>query len=161
MKILIVDDNDKNLAAAKKASEHFPEYKFIFTENAAEALSLIGNGEVDAVITDFFFPRAQPVDQKSYRAYIAEFKRNVNYAICQIPRDLQPWAYDQNIDNNLDILKNSGQAAYGGVIALACLDHLPFVIITDMHRHRLDWGYRPPGNYRSHQRSRRDLCRGS
>lgn len=54
MRILIVDDTKENLEAAKQASVNFPEHEFLFTNSAEEASVKIA--EIDAIITDLFFP---------------------------------------------------------------------------------------------------------
>lgn len=54
MKILVADDSPENLVAARKAAENFPEIKFVFASSARGAVTLLG--EVDAVVTDLFFP---------------------------------------------------------------------------------------------------------
>ncbi|MFZ5932575.1 MAG: hypothetical protein ACOYT7_00600 [Patescibacteria group bacterium] len=54
MRILIVEDSTENLEAAKQAAVEFPEHEFSFTSSAKEAI--VKMAEVDAVITDLFFP---------------------------------------------------------------------------------------------------------
>jgi CheY-like chemotaxis protein len=54
LKVLVVDDNQANIEAAKLASKNFPQHEFLFATSANEAFKQIGN--FDAVITDLFFP---------------------------------------------------------------------------------------------------------
>lgn len=54
MKILVVEDNEKNMAAAKAVAGEFSEHEFRFTNSAKEASEILDG--FDAVITDLFFP---------------------------------------------------------------------------------------------------------
>lgn len=53
MKILIVDDEKKNLEAARKAAEDYSEHEFKFTHSAQEAKECLQLCE--GIITDLFF----------------------------------------------------------------------------------------------------------
>jgi len=54
MRILITDDTNENLEAARQAAKGFPEHEFVFSNSAKETVALLNT--VDAVITDLFFP---------------------------------------------------------------------------------------------------------
>ncbi len=78
MKIIIIDDSAKNLEAAKKAAEQFPEHEFEFADRASEALGTIAS--FDGVITDLFFPDENHGEGTAlgdaYGEYLAKLKKD-------------------------------------------------------------------------------------
>lgn len=56
MKILVVEDNEKNVIAAKEAAAQFSNHEFQFVANAEDALTNLD--WADGVITDCFLPKA-------------------------------------------------------------------------------------------------------
>lgn len=141
MIVLIADDNKANINVAKKAARKYPDHKFVFTTSAANAMKKIKNAEVDAVITDLFFPRKQLKNSEIYEQYINEYNAGVEDVIREIPDGMGRDSYSERVGHNRFILTESSFAAYGGAIALACIeDDFSFVIISEIHRHRLDYG---------------------
>lgn len=70
MTILIADDAQVNLNAAKQAASQFPEHTFLFTSSAEEAIGLIES--VDCVISDLFFEGEIGTSiAKPYAEYVA------------------------------------------------------------------------------------------
>jgi len=54
MRIIIADDTNANLEAAKQGLKEMNEHEFFFTSSAVEALEKLP--EYDAIVTDLFFP---------------------------------------------------------------------------------------------------------
>lgn len=70
MKIIIVDDTQENLDAARIASSKFPDHQFLLVGNASEAAAELAN--VDGIITDLFFPQEEGYRSDShYMAYMS------------------------------------------------------------------------------------------
>lgn len=77
MNILIVDDTAENLEAAKQAAANFTEHKFRFMNSAKEAAAAIS--EVDAIITDLFFPDEGHEDDGVLAALYLDYRCGVSY----------------------------------------------------------------------------------
>jgi len=160
MKILITDDKSAHLDAARVAAEAFPEHEFLYASTGAEALALAE--QVDAVITDFFYPLEEGVIDGSFASYLAEISRQ-NPVFAEISKaakeDLEvylerfeEWVahlhggdldwryysceYGDLFEGTPEFLgENRG---YGALVAMRAEERgIPYVIVTDMHRHAL------------------------
>lgn len=180
MKILIVDDSDKNLAAAQEAAKKFEkELEFEFTTSAGEALAKLER--VDAIITDLFFPPEQneellrayeeyirkTAESPMFRKVVAEYYHydyqeakdtlQVNLAVMRegtirAAVERASWLW-KDIKEYQEVLNNlpPAQFAYGGVLMLKAKRlRKKHVLVTDLHRHF--WG-NFWGNCRNHVRS--------
>jgi len=68
-RILVVDDEAKNLAVAKSAYDILKKYGYStqVTQSADEALRIIGRGGCDIVVSDLMFPSTEPETITKYR----------------------------------------------------------------------------------------------
>ncbi|HWQ59559.1 MAG TPA: hypothetical protein VN420_00210 [Candidatus Fimivivens sp.] len=96
MKVIIIDDSAKNLEAAKKAAEQFPEHEFIFKNNASEAIAALASA--DAVITDLFFPDENHGEGTTlgdaYDEYRAKLKKDEG-AYLKVLQDYYDWDFER------------------------------------------------------------------
>ena len=104
MKILVVDDTQANIEAAKIASKEFSQHEFVFMTSANEAFEQIEY--FDAVITDLFFPE-KPGDSMStiYKEMQEEYSEdNLNYD--KLIRESRHLFSNEKLQKNIDIVKN-------------------------------------------------------
>lgn len=97
-KIIIVDDTNENLEAAKQAALQFPEHEFMFTTSANEAFKMLPSA--DAIVTDLFFKEIATGELASeYESYIEQV----------VPEKLLPYEmiadYSKRMDASLEVLK--------------------------------------------------------
>ncbi|MFH0891303.1 MAG: hypothetical protein V1867_00820 [Candidatus Falkowbacteria bacterium] len=144
--IIIVDDSVENLRFAHKESlDFFVERGFdvFLTDNAQEALNLIeGDSEkkVIGVVTDLLFPRGQHFS--AYDSFLRKVEECAEKVFCQMIKSKPNSAgggYIARLKKQFELLcYGADSLPYGGGIALACIDrYIPFVIVTDTHRHVL------------------------
>ncbi len=92
MHILIFDDTQANIAAAKEAGKVHPEHEFVFCTTATEALAKLEEGKIDGLISDFFAPIEQGKVEELWQEYLRplglyyRFYNHVNTA-----EDLKEW----------------------------------------------------------------------
>lgn len=108
-KILITDDAIQNLEAAKQASKQFPNFDFVFTQSANEALVLLPS--VDAVISDLFFKEEPINDLKlEYDKYVSQVKSNFLTVKSLYESHIQNQNFtEENLYKNLVILETGTQ----------------------------------------------------
>jgi len=144
MKILIVDDSVGNLEAAKLAAKDFTDHEFVFLNFAKEAMCHLV--EVDAIITDLFFPNEIHNDEGELSAYYTLF--------CSKLRDSSAfddivWIYykgnrmraEQKLQRNIAFLESgaNSQFPYGGSIMLRAKElGKRYCLVSDIHRHVMD-----------------------
>ena len=95
MRVIVIDDNAKNLEAARTAASEFQgQHEFIFETSAAKALDALE--QADAVVTDLFFP---PEDDARLAAAYEEYVERVEISgvICEV-RDQYYDGSDRKID---------------------------------------------------------------
>ncbi len=160
MKILVVDDNPKNLDAAREASKEFPAHEFQFVSLASVALKMLP--EVDGVITDFFLePEDDEELNKMYAEYI-EKANTINLSDCNSEKKHNETAIhvlkngnivsklsEEELTRRDEWMKGEGgcyleryesRCGYGGVIMLRQLGRFKrCVLVSQLHSHA-SWG---------------------
>ncbi|MDO8569229.1 MAG: response regulator [bacterium] len=141
MKILIVDDTQANLEAAKKAAEEFKENEFVFVSTASEALRLMKG--FDGLITDLFLPAEEDKDLNlAYFSYLRKVATSDNahkFTAMAMGASNAGRALGETIEvmrSGISERSKTPQFPYGGVLMLKAksLD-LKHVLISDVHRH--------------------------
>ncbi|NTW30216.1 MAG: response regulator [Candidatus Moranbacteria bacterium] len=96
MKVIIIDDSAKNLEAAKKVAEQFPEHEFVCMNNASDAIAALDSA--DAVITDLFFPGENHGEGTAlgdaYGEYRAKLKKDEG-AYLKVLQDYYDWDFER------------------------------------------------------------------
>ena len=137
MKILIVDDAQKNLKAAKLAANGFPEIEFEFLSSASQALKKIEGA--DRIITDLFFPPEEDEElTKEYSFFVDRISKSpkleeVVEKYYSLRTDLD---MEKSFQNTLKLMREGTQFLYGGVLMLrAKAQGKHHVLITNLHKH--------------------------
>jgi hypothetical protein len=104
MRILVVDDTQANIEAAKVAAENFPQHEFVFMTSANEAFKQIE--KFDGVITDLFFPE-KPCEEmmETYEEMQTNYSTE-SYAYEQVVGDASHLFPPEKLEKNISIVKN-------------------------------------------------------
>lgn len=102
MKLLIVDDDQKNIEAAMQAAKRFPEHEFKFLTSPSQALREMG--DADYIITDLFFPPNKEeelaCEYRLYRSKVAD-----SPAFDEVVREYYQGDWDRATTKLLDTLE--------------------------------------------------------
>lgn len=163
MKILIVDDDQKNLEAAKEAAKSWAhEFEFINSAKKAEKIM----ASYDALITDFFFPVEKnfglsysipsidsPITQKVIGEYYSFHREEAELAYESVSDFLKTGSLESTItrllhlphlaniseiekESYLRAAKHPPQFPYGGALMLRARQlKKAMCLVSDIHRH--------------------------
>ncbi|HRZ95018.1 MAG TPA: hypothetical protein P5262_00395 [Candidatus Moranbacteria bacterium] len=79
MKIMIIDDTNANLEAARTASANFSEHEFSFFSSAKEAADKLE--DFDAIISDLFFPNENHHDGSNLDDLYAIYRSEMDHPV--------------------------------------------------------------------------------
>lgn len=103
LRILVVDDTQENINAAKIASKNFPQHEFVFITSAEKAFGQIE--DFDAVVTDLFFKEDPNGELKiAYDAYTSEVDDSKR--INELRARAGSYVDIRGLEETVDLLKN-------------------------------------------------------
>lgn len=156
MKILIAEDTEKNLAAAKEATKNFGEkFEFTFEPSAEKAFDLIP--EHDIVISDLFFETKKAMTGSKLAKAYSDYTAMISQASPVYEQVLSEY-YGGDVSRaeqqlqDVSMLINQGlirdvksgsyvqpkqlETPYGGAIVLEAYSAgKPVCLVTNVHRH--------------------------
>lgn len=114
LRILVVDDTQANIEAAKVASNEFPQHEFVFMTSANESFKQIE--KFDAVVTDLFFPE-KPCEEmmetyEKMQAVYSEENRSVKY-LAEIEKFLfKDISLRERLEKNLSYVRDGSKHGF-------------------------------------------------
>ncbi len=111
MRILVIDDTQANIEAAKIAAENFPQHEFVFMTSANEAFKQIE--KFDAVITDLFFPE-KPCEEmlEAYEKMQFDYS-DENCYYKQMAKNSSSMFTPERLQKNISIVNNGLTVSMG------------------------------------------------